>query len=286
VSIRYDARVPWTRRSTTTSEKLLGVCCRAGEAFAVGARGTVQRWDGVRWSPEESGTHENLYAVACTRDAVIAVGGDLHIGGDSLILHRQGNAWTREPSGMQHILLSVARGGLGWFAGGYNGGIIRGQPGAWSRVDIVHYSHVFAVAVTEGHVFAAGLNGTATEFDGQVWRPHDTHVGTHLRALGVLGERELLAVGLSGTILRYDGVEWSSMESPTGSHLEAIWVAGATEAYAVGYAGTALRFDGTSWRSTDCGVRANLHGVHGSDNEVIAVGSDGVAVHLDRRAGH
>jgi hypothetical protein len=270
-------------KATGTTEPLLGVRCRAGEAFAVGAHGAIRRWDGSAWNYEESGTEENLYAVECTHDEVVAVGGNLHIGGNSLIVHRPRHGdWFAEPSGMQHILLAVAHGGSGWFAGGYNGGIIHGRPGAWRRVEIVHYSHVFALLVGDARVFAAGLSGTIIEFDGTSWRPHATHTEAHLRGLGATPSQHLIAVGLAGTILRYDGLRWAPMQSPTRSHLESVWVAGEAEAYAVGYAGAVLRFDGTRWTQLDGGVRANLHSVHGNDDEVIAVGGGGVALHLRR----
>ena len=81
-----------------------------------------------------------VYAIDSSADATVAVGGNLHIGGDSLVLQRRGEAWIAGPSGMQHILLAVAHGGLGWFAAGFNGGIIRGAPGSWTRVDV--HAHV------------------------------------------------------------------------------------------------------------------------------------------------
>jgi hypothetical protein len=281
-SIRYDPRVQATVAATGTSEQLLGVRCRGGEAFAVGTRGTILRWDGRAWTPEVSGTDEDLYAVECAGDAVVAVGGNLHIGGDSLVLHRR-DGWIAEPSGMQHILLAVAHGGQGWFAAGYNGGMIRGAPGSWSRVEVVHYSHVFALLAVDARVFAAGLTGTVIEFDGAAWRPHDTRTEAHLRGLAVFPSLDVVAVGLSGTILRYDGRRWAPMDCPTKSHLEAVWAPGEDEAYAVGYAGCFLRFDGKRWAQVDVGVRANLHSVHGSDDEVVAVGGGGAAVHLKRK---
>jgi hypothetical protein len=231
---------------------------------------------------EESGTEEDLYAVECTPEVVVAVGGNLHIGGDSLVLHRRGGGWVSEPSGMQHILLAVAHGGLGWLAAGYNGGIIRGSPGSWSRVDVAHYSHVFALLVENERAFAAGLTGTVVECDGTSWRPHDTPTDAHLRGLASLPGGDVVAVGLSGTILRYDGRRWAGVESPTEGHLEAVWVAGETEAWAVGYTGIVLRFDGVRWTRLDAGVTANLHSVHGNDHEVIAVGSRGMALHWER----
>jgi hypothetical protein len=268
--------------TTGTTEQLLGVRSGARDAIAVGTRGTIRRWDGRAWTAEESGTDEDLYAIDYAQGTAVAVGGDLHVGGNSLILHCRGGDWLAEPSGMQHILLAVAHGGLGWFAAGYNGAILRGGPGAWSRVDVVHYSHVFALLAADARVVAAGLGGTVIEFDGTSWSPHDTGTSAHLRGLASSSGLGILAVGLSGTILRHDGRRWTSMECPTNAHLEAVWVAGEAEAYAVGYAGTLLRFDGLRWTRLDVPVEANLHSVHGNDDEAIAVGSKGLALHWKR----
>jgi hypothetical protein len=281
LNVRFSA-VRSTRVPTGTREQLLGVRCRAGEAFAVGTRGTLRRWDGRAWADEGSPTDEDLYAVACTADDVVAVGGNLHIGGDSLILHRDRDRWISEPSGMQHILLAVAHGPLGWFTAGYNGGILWGRPGAWRRVEVVHYSHVFALAVGETRAFAAGLSGTVIELDATGSRTHRSPTGAHLRGLTAFGRRELFAVGLSGVILRYDGERWTAMASPTSAHLEAVWAPSEREAYAVGYAGTVLRFDGDAWARVDVPAGANLHSVHGEGDDVIAVGGDGVAIHMKR----
>jgi hypothetical protein len=212
---------------------------------------------------------------------VVAVGGNLHIGGNSLVLHRS-DGWVAEPSGMQHILLAVSHGGLGWFAAGYNGGIIRGGPASWSRVEVVHYSHIFALLVGDTRAWAAGLTGTVIEFDGAAWQLHDTHTEAHLRGLAAFPSGDVIAVGLSGTILRYDKRCWSRMESPTLSHLEAVWIADEDEAYAVGYAGCFLRFDGKRWTQLDVNVSANLHSVHGSEAGVVAVGGGGFALHVER----
>jgi hypothetical protein len=120
------------------------------------------------------------------------------------------------------------------------------------------------------------------ECDGASWRPHDTGTAAHLRGLASCPEGDVVAVGLSGTILRYNGRRWRAVESPTNGHLEAVWVASEAEAWAVGYAGTVLRFDGVRWTQLDAGVSANLHSVHGNEDEVIAVGGRGVALHLER----
>src|SRR5688572_5547543 len=69
VIVRYDRSVRVVVRTAETNEQLLGVSCCEGEAFAVGMRGTIRRWDGNSWSVEESGTTEDLYAIHRAKDA-------------------------------------------------------------------------------------------------------------------------------------------------------------------------------------------------------------------------
>ncbi len=238
------------------------------------------RWDGRAWSRVDSGTSENLYAIAgCVDDdsaLAVAVGGDLHIGGSSLIASRAvareaasavgPQPFVCEASGMQHILLAVAHGPLGWFAAGYNGGIVRGGPGAWARVDVTHYSHVFALACSEKRAFAVGLGGTMLMFDGETWRPIASRVDEHLRGAYALGDCDVLCVGLSGTIVRYDGHHCTPMRAPARAHLEGVWARSPREAYAAGLAGAIFAYDGAAWSAMTQpdGATRNFHAIHGS----------------------
>jgi len=267
----------WQPEPTGTKEKLLGVWCADEEVIAVGTRGTVVQRTQSGWRTDRSETTEDLYAIAGSRDGRVIVGGNLHVGGDSLVMHREAGRWIREPSGMQHILLSVCATTDGWAACGYNGAVIRGAPGAWHREDVVHYLHAFAVCSAERHVFVGGLSGAVIAFDGKAWRPESTPVDQHLRAMAATSPDHVIAVGLQGTILRFDGSDWTEMQSPTHEHLEGVWLGSRDYGYAAGYGGTLLEYDGRSWRPLVSGTDRNLHAVHGNAGVAVAVGEDGTA---------
>jgi hypothetical protein len=281
---------------TTT---LLGVVCEDDETIAVGVGGAVVSFSSSApsapsappgaWRVVPSGTSEDLYAVASSAEVTVAVGGNLHIGGDSTILHRRRGTdeWSSEQSGMQHILLAIAPSGARghaarWVAAGYNGGVVAGAPGAFAVLDVVHYQHVFALAAIDGRVFAAGLQGSVFELSGAAKQDHTTGLDAHLRALAATPEGTLYAAGLDGTIARWDGARWSRTPTPTRRHLEGLWMASDREGWAAGYAGALLRWDGGSWTAIDSGTSKNLHAIGGNTREVVAVGSEGIAVHLPR----
>jgi hypothetical protein len=271
----------WQTEDSATQSQLHGVWCGVSRCYAVGHRGTVVVRSVDGWRVAESGTEENLYAVSGRDDEVVAVGGNLHIGGNSLIVSRARNgAWISEPSGMQHILLAIRPYRDGWVAAGYNGAILVGRSGRWRREDLAHYSHVFALCTADKRIFAAGLSGTVVEFEGAEWRPHATASAHHLRSMWACAEDHVVAVGLHGTILRYDGRAWSKVKSPTVAHLEGVWLESPESGYAVGYGGTILRLGGEEWETMDSCTSRNLYGVHGNAEHVVAVGEGGSVVRL------
>ena len=276
-------RMRWQGQATGTTEKLLGVWCGPTETVAVGERGAVVRRGDDRFAPLASGTTENLYAVHGIGSTLVAVGGNLHVGGNSLILHRRGDRpdLVTEHSGMQHILLTVTHGANGWLAAGYNGAILRGGPGRWARDDVVHYQHVFASCAVGERTFVGGLGGSVLELTRGVWRHHETGVDEHIRALAADREDHVVAVGLGGLILRFDGSRWQRMPSPTQASLEGVWL-GAGEGFAVGQGGAVLYYDGSRWSPADAGTDADLCAVHGHGAAVVAVGARGVACALVR----
>jgi hypothetical protein len=216
---------------------------------------------------------------------VVAVGGDLHIGGNSLVLYRAADAerWVAEPSGMQHILLAVDHGARGWFAGGYNGGIIHGTPGSWSRIFEPFYQHIFAVCCVEDRVLFTGLSGSVIELIGDRAWPSTAGTDSHLRGIAASSTRHVIAVGLDGTIAaRIDG-KWRSMQAPCSEHLEAVWLRDEALGFAVGHGGTLLRFEDGTWDRMESPTAASFHDVHGFGDAVFAVGERGTICRLAPR---
>lgn len=270
--------MPWCAQASGVTDGLHAVWCDGDAAIAVGDRGTILERSAGRWVRQAVPTQENLRAVFGSNDGVLAVGGDLHVGGSSLVVRRDRAGWHPEPSGIQHILLAVTRGDFGWMAAGYNAGLVLGQPGSWTEGYAGHALHMFGLCVAGQRAYACGLSGSISVYDGDSWQLLQTGVSAHLRSICSPAPRMLFAVGLGGTIVRFDGQRWNVMPSPTRNALEGVWGDREDEVYAVGYTGTILRFDGHAWQTMDTDTDASLHGVHGTASEVVAVGARGTVL--------
>ncbi|MCP3140387.1 WD40/YVTN/BNR-like repeat-containing protein [Pyxidicoccus xibeiensis] len=107
---------------------LLAATSTGKEVWAVGAAGTLLRWDGKRWSREPSGTSVTLVDVDHSGDEVWAVGAE------GTILRRTRGQWHAEssPSPVDVHRVEVAAPGDAWIA--VAGGVARYHQGAWSWV--------------------------------------------------------------------------------------------------------------------------------------------------------
>ena len=120
--------------------------------------------DGVSWSPQTSGTTQNLYDVAWGNDRFVAVGeGALAGTGIQAIIltSPDGVSWTRQVSGTTNDLRSVAWGGNQFVAVGINGTILTSLDGAtWTARDSGTNNGLFGVVWAEIDLSAVGI-GTA-----------------------------------------------------------------------------------------------------------------------------
>jgi hypothetical protein len=260
-----------------TTADLLGVAIiDAQAAVAVGRRGTVLRWDGRAWSPEHAGTDEDLYAVCAAPDgALYAVGGNLDVGGHSLICRHANGAWTVVRSPVQSVLLSVAADDNTVRACGFNGALVERTSSGWCEIAAPTNAHLFSIASTSLGWFACGLSGVLVE-----WPSHlSTIAEPHLTSIAGHGA-DLLAVGFHGTILRRRDSAWQALASPSREHLWSI-AADADGAVAVGSRGTIVAVDDATVAHAPS--TADLHGVAMRDGLVVAVGRNGTILHATRR---
>lgn len=142
--------------------------------------------------------------------------------GGGVILHYDGQAWTRMESGTSATL------------------------------DCVH-------GTGPADVFAAGEDGAVVHYDGKAWRSLASGTSQLLMGLWAASPRDVFAVGMGGTILRYDGTAWRPMASRTTEHFAAFWGRSGHEVFAAGSSGTILRYDGTAWRPVESGNVPRRH---------------------------
>ncbi len=269
----------WSTMITGTSEHLEGVWGNgASDVFAVGAAGTILRFDGSAWTPMSSGTTATLNAVWGTGSTdVFAVGNAVSSVGT--ILHWDGATWSAMTAATTYHLFGVwGTGPSDVFAVGELGNIRRWNGSTWVAMASGTTAMLLAVWGTgPNDVFVVGTNGTIRHWNGTAWSSMTSGTTEHLYGIGGTGPADVYAVGANGTLLHWNGTAWSAMTSGTTQRLDAVWAAGPADVFAVG-PNTTLRSTGTGW--TTLATTAAPLAVWGSSaGNVFAVGSNGVAQH-------
>ena len=179
-------------------------------AVAVGAFGSLQRFDGTQWIsyPSPVGT-TFLHSTWGASENDVFVGGD-----NGTILRWNGIAWT-----------------------GVSGAI----PGA-------QVFGLFGFGPND--VFAVGTGGRIARFNGTSWQTMASPVTTTLRRVWGTSPTDVWAVGDGQAVLRYDGQTWRRLTRPdtaTGD-FHAIWGSGPNDVY-IGGCGSrgapVVRWDGS-----------------------------------------
>lgn len=153
---------------------------------------------------------------------------------------------------------------------------------AWSEVALPPGTRrLHWIAGVGAEVWAVGEAGAALRREGDAWAPVTTGVDVSLWGIWGADAGTIWAVGGDGftgpgIMLRWDGSAWGPEtlpELPPECHaLFKIWGKGADEVTAVGDFGVALRRTGGAWALQDMGSIADLIGVSGSTDTVVAVG--------------
>lgn len=188
---------------------------------------------------------------------VWAVGGDTRDGAGPLVIHFDGESWTRLESG-------EAQGNLWWvfgfeggpvYMGGEGGMILRNQDGDFSRMTTPGVDTVFGIwGATPDDVWAVG--GASESTGGFAWR--------------LSGDTWVPEPSLPASV-------------PTGAAIWKIYGTARDDAWLVGSNGVALRWDGASLTSAATGVGSSLFTVHAADGRYVAVGglASGIIVEHD-----
>lgn len=220
-----------------------------GTAWFAGEAGTIVRWRGGEATFFETAVDGKLYGIWGTSDSnVWAVGGAPLEGDKDVILHFDGDTWTRVP-----------------------------PPETFG----VQFYKVWGTAAND--VFVVGQHGAILHFDGMAWSTMDS--GTRAEIFTVHGRApdDVWAVGfeLGATILHYDGHAWSSYRDPSGEEVFPSFLNGVFETtnrhvFCVGPGGAKIwiRPDGRHSDETLEGTPSDLHGVW-ADAEGHAIGVGG-----------
>ncbi|MBN1343159.1 MAG: hypothetical protein JXQ73_10790 [Phycisphaerae bacterium] len=309
---RYLGGAPsLTPMETGTKMALNAVwCVGPNDAFAVGAAGTILRYDGAAWSAM-------AYAAATTDLHRVWTSGPndvFAVGGQSTALHFGGQSWKRTigadgwrtygvwGSGPDDVYVSA----YWWDGSPMNPGdpyepweyndpawlLSRGSHLPWSPVLLAECEPCWPLgqprwgwSYARNCFFVTGQGGKVLQHDEGVWPPDttlDTGTSVELTAISGNAPNDVFTVGPEGTIVHYDGSDWSVMDGGTGQWLGGVWCAGPNDVFVVGAIGTILRYDGSGWSAMTSGTAQTLTGVWGSGSaDVFAVGAAGTVLHYD-----
>lgn len=209
--------VSWFVSQAPTDADLRGVWAAAdGEAWAVGDRGAVARWDGLTWTAAPM--PEALASVDWRR---------VHGAGDVVWLLSDDGVFAHDGVTATQVILDVPAAsirdlwaddqGAVWFVG--DGGLI----GRWLAGSTALFTEpgddLLAISGSgPDAIWAVGARGRIARWDGDVWFDLVPTTRRALTAVDAAASDRAWAVGDAGEVLRWDGVAWR--RAPTAEHVD------------------------------------------------------------------
>jgi hypothetical protein len=240
---RHFDGTAWTTSTTGTANALYAISgTQPANVVAVGAAGTLIRWDGMAWSAIPwSGTPSTatVFGVdftSATSGWVVGSGGLLATFGTTLAT----------PSTQSGVLTTNTLRGLAGTSANLNAvgtaATALHYAGLWSKTAPTFTEDLYGVSSpTATSAVAVGTAGRIARYNGTAWSVDVSPVTTTLWAVTALPTGQAWAAGASGTVLRYDAGAWTSQTTPTRNTLYGLWANTADDVWAVGDADTVLR---------------------------------------------
>jgi hypothetical protein len=300
-------------RSVGSELPIFGLIASGDSALAVGALGSITRWDGDARTPISEGAADSYLDIAGS------AAGEPWIAGDRL-LARSGDRWREvgmdspraayavQPLADGRTLIAgtagLARGYAddvwhdmdvradAWlhalFSDGQSGWLVGSRGGSWGLLNgrtwvplatPTERDLLAVFGLPSGNVWAVGAAGVTLRHDGSAWVEIPSGpsggVAAELRAVWGSADDDVWAVGTGGTTLHWDGVVWSSVGEDAAFSLNALWGRARDDVWAAGSGGTLLHYDGSSWQPQFSGTTQALHGLWGTASRLWAVGEHG-----------
>jgi hypothetical protein len=293
------------------------------QAWVVGTKGEIVRFNGRSWRVETSNTLVDLYGVAGHSKEMVWAVGD---GGT--ILGRRGNRWRVMAGGMKQSLVGVVAGpkpgegqalgelgamikrdkrgrwrvvaglpvigryrdlwsdGQRWVAVGDRGlMVVRGKNDkSWERIRTDTPEDLVAVWGFQGGAVAVGTRGTVVRLNGDSKLVHDpAPTGLDLNDVWASG-KSIVAVGNRGIVIRFDGERWSELPTGTLTDLEAVWGVGG-KIFVTGAAGTVLVNEKGRWTRQTTPISQTLVDIWGGANDrIFAISRQGSVIRFDGKS--
>ncbi|HWU90170.1 MAG TPA: hypothetical protein VN253_23060 [Kofleriaceae bacterium] len=244
---------------------------------------------GASWAVVAEDQPSSLLSVwGSSATDVWAVGGDPRTGTGPLVMHYDGETWTKLDTGLRNIDLWWVFGFAGGpvFMSGSNGTIVRYQNGTFEKLTTPGTFIVFGMwGAAPDDMWAVGGNfggsGFAWRYDGRAWTefpnvpPDIMSQGTCWKVNG-RGANDVWISATLGTTLHWDGATLERVDVPVEASL--LSIAGNSKRFVtVGGAFDGLLFenDGSGWKSALPAGGPLLTGVAVSEDQAYAVGQFG-----------
>jgi hypothetical protein len=280
----------WTIIPSGTVQDLRGVWAIPGNAWAVGANGTILRWDGGTWAPGVQGLAPydlwGVWGASATQAWAVGSGG--------VILQWNSGFWSGAP-GMpfQHVDfrgiagtsasdiwavgIDTSNGQFGAVALHWDGSTWSGSnttiTGAYPLVGVTA-SVAGAVAVTPGPWL---IRDTASG-----WVQASVSLAPTALSSGVCNFQDTWVTTADGGVFNTIGGSWNGTPTGVSSDLRSITVIPPNhDVWAVGDQGAIVHsLAGGAWAISASGTPENLHSIWAaSSNELWAVGDQGTILH-------
>lgn len=291
----------WCEEPSSTTRDLYGIYgTGALNIVAVGANGTVVKWDGQSWNSQTSGVTESLRAV------------NVHIGGTNFLAVGDGGTILNQPSGMTTWTKIAAPGNMNnrlngiagaradeVYIGGDGGAYYRGGAAGFANANQSAVSGKTLNAVTaassERETYVVGNDGFAYRrgnfLGGEYNRTQTTNTTKHLYGAWISASN-VFAVGETGVIVRRParGLDdsWTVVNpgtAPGQKTLRGVFGFSDSQIFAAGDNLALLYFDGAVWTpvplpNIKTGLTRRLYAVWGTGpSNVYAVGEGGTILH-------
>ncbi|HET8569742.1 MAG TPA: hypothetical protein VFM93_12255 [Candidatus Limnocylindria bacterium] len=259
-------------------QPLVAGCATEQAVWVVSDGGGIGRFDGTTWSLVDP-TLRSLFAAACTRDTMIAVGG-----AGRVVYASDRERSIRPDTAHLDDLNALSLLSDGVLVAGTRGVVLRQDARGWQPYAAGIEEDLYAVAALgPASAWIVGGAGVSYRLEEAGWRPVATGVTVPLRAVAAARPDDAVAAGDKGTLLVFDG-RWRPVDAGTTADLRAAARAGGA-VYVAGDRGTLLRVDGGRVTALDLGTTCHLRGLFTRGAELWAVGLEGARAGVWRIVG-
>ncbi len=247
--------------------------------WAVGDKGRILHFDGIRWQLADTEAADYLAGVWADPSGQVFV-----TGYNGRILHFDGTRWYNHPTGVSNDFNGIwGSGPDDVFTVADRGVIFHWDGHCWKRQNSGTENLFFGVWGTgPTDVWAVGGRGNVAHYNGMAWRPVKVGVQAHFVSVWGSGDHVYLA-GNDGILLHRTGTtgDWQREDLNTTELLRWIWGSGPDDVWVAGDNGVVRHFDGSGWRAIDIGnhqaVRGGWRMVDGDrPGHTVIVGDDGL----------